>query len=1075
MSTKYTISVNIQRDAERDIHYIKTPNAIRVVKQLEKDSENGTRSFTIIGSYGTGKSSFLWALQQSLKGKKRFFDFKLNSANSKVEFINIIGEFKSIRETFADEFNVKVNKNLNQNVLSEIFNRYHDLGKNNHLFIIIDEFGKFLEYAAVNSPEDELYFIQQLAEFANNDDYNISLITTIHQSFDAYSFSLQKEQRQEWTKVKGRFKEITFNEPVEQLLFLAAEHMTTIIGIDKGKQKEIDKVISLFQKAKAFNSNQKYIEEIAEKLYPLDIVSANVLTLALQRYGQNERSLFSFLESTDHTGLKSFKGNDHFYNLSNVYDYLVFNFYSFINSKNNPDYNAWSNIKSGLERIETLFESNFTEYAKLIKTIGLLNIFASKGAILDRSFLENYSRICLGIAKSELLISDLEPRKILIYRKFDNRFIVFEGTDLDIQSALIDAENKVSEISDVPTSLKKYYDLPPIMAKGHTYITGTPRLFEYRISETPITEKPIGEIDGFVNLIFNERLRAENVRVASENCEDAILFGYYKNSKVIKDLLFEIEKTQKVIEENNEDKVAVKELKIILVHQQNLLNHKLLNNFYEYSSEVVWFFRGTPIRIRNKKELNQHLSSISTQIYSDAPIFNNELVNKNKISASIHTAKRNYFVALSENWGQLDLGFPEDKFPPEKTIYLSLLKQNGLQPSPGQINFVPQINRNSSFRALWNISVYFLNSAKKNKRSIKDFSDLLLERPFKLKQGLIDFWIPTFIFLKRDDFALFNSEGYIPIINDEVLELLAKNPEEYEIKTFDIEGVKLDIFNSYRQILSQSSKTKIDNQTFIETIKPFIVFYRSLPEYTRNTKRLSKEAIAIRDSISLSKDPENIFFSDFPQALGYSIDRLQKSKEDLKIYSAKLQSSIKELRGFYDKLIKRFEDFITDTIGEDLNFEEYKTNLQKRYKKIRIHLLLPHQKTFIQRLNSKIEDRNAWLISICEATIGNSLNKLTDEEEPLLYDKFKSMLLELDTLTTLSKVDFIEDKEDVLSIEIGTFREGVNKKIIRLPKSKKKDVTVIELAINKIMSNDKSVNIAALSNILKSLFKNDKN
>ena len=40
--------------------------------------------------------------------------------------------------------------------------------------------------------------------------------------------------------------------------------------------------------------------------------------------------------------------------------------------------------------------------------------------------------------------------------------------------------------------------------------------------------------------------------------------------------------------------------------------------------------------------------------------------------------------------------------------------------------------------------------------SVGKLSELLGKRPFKLKQGVIDFWVPTFLFLKRDDFAIFN-------------------------------------------------------------------------------------------------------------------------------------------------------------------------------------------------------------------------------------------------------------------------------------------------------------------------------
>ncbi|MDF2449462.1 MAG: hypothetical protein K0R26_1966 [Bacteroidota bacterium] len=1075
MQTKYNVSVNIQRDANRDIHYIPTPNANQVINQISNDFKKGTRSFTIVGSYGTGKSSFLWALQQSLNKKKKVFDVNL-LVNPKVDFINIVGSYDSIREVFADEFSVKVNRNLAQNILSEVYNRYHDLGKKNPLLVIvIDEFGKFLEYASQHNPEEELYFIQQLSEFANNDDHNIILLTTVHQNFDAYSSSLSKEQKSEWTKVKGRFREITFNEPVEQLLFLAAKHIEES-KLEKINEKDFNKSIDIFTKTKAFNITERYVESIAEKLYPLDLTAVNILTLALQRYGQNERSLFSFLESTDHTGIAVFNSKENpFYNISNVYDYLIYNFYSFLNSKNNEDYNAWSSITSVLENVDSIFQKNLSGYVKLIKTIGLLNIFASKGANLDRAFVENYAKVCLGISKPGEFIDDLESHKLIIYRKYDKRFALFGGTDLDIPAALIAAGNKVNDITDITTLLKKYIDLPPVMAKEHAYKKGAPRLFEYHVSDMAIDIEPRDEIDGFINLIFNEKNIKEEIEKKSKLCKEAILFGFYKNTKVIKELLFEIEKTQKVIEENLDDKVAKRELTNILQHQKNLLNHKLHNNFYSNGNEILWYFKGKDVtdKIISKRSFNSFLSEISNKIYSLAPAFNHEHVNRHKISPSIHNAKKKYFVALTQNWGQSDLGFSTENFPAEKTIYLALLKQNGLQPEPNQVNFNPQVPADSTFRPLWDASIEFLNSAKTNRRSISEFVELLSKRPFKLKQGLIDFWIPSFLFIKRDDFALFNNtNGYIPDIEDETLELIPKEPEEYEIKTFDVEGVKLDVFNSYRVLLDQPSKGKVSNQTFIETIKPFITFYRDLPEYSKNTKRLSKEALAIREAISHAKDPEHIFFEDFPQALGYSVSKLQESKENLAAYTKKLQKAIKELRTSYEELIRRFESFIQDDIiGEEIPFDEYKEALQERYKKLRVHLLLPQQKTFILRLNSALDDRKLWLDSIAQATIGNTLKKLKDEEEPALFDRFKSFILELDSLTALSKSDFVEEREDVIGLEISTFSEGVNKKIVRLPKNKRKDVKSLEELIKQKMTGDKSVNIVALTNVLKELFK----
>lgn len=52
---------------------------------------------------------------------------------------------------------------------------------------------------------------------------NVILLTTLHQNFNSYAHTLTEVQRQEWNKVKGRFQEIVFNEPVEQLLIFGRE------------------------------------------------------------------------------------------------------------------------------------------------------------------------------------------------------------------------------------------------------------------------------------------------------------------------------------------------------------------------------------------------------------------------------------------------------------------------------------------------------------------------------------------------------------------------------------------------------------------------------------------------------------------------------------------------------------------------------------------------------------------------------------------------------------------------------------------------------------------------------------
>lgn len=1070
MANNFTTSVNIIRDTDRDFNYIPTPNAKQVVSQIVNDFKKGIRSFNVVGTYGTGKSSFLLAFEQSIKGTKRYFEPNFAS-NPKYDFVKIVGSYASIVEQFADVFEVQTNKNQQENILSEIFNRYHSLGKENKvLFILIDEFGKFLEYASKHNPEKELYFLQQLAEFCNNPKHNIVLITTVHQSLESYAYGLSKTQQQEWTKVKGRFREITFNEPVEQLLFLASEYVAENFET-KTSKSEIEKCLKLTIETKAFNFNKDFLKEIASKLYPLDILSANILTLSLQRYGQNERSLFSFLESSDHTGLAKFnKQENPFYNLSNVYDYLNFNFYSFLTSKYNPDFSAWGSIRSSIEEVERAFDADINDYIKAVKTIGLLNIFSASGSVLDLNFFVDYLKTACGVADAKDIIKNLETKNIIRYRSHSKRFILFEGTDLDIQTALIEAGNKISEVVDITTLLNKHIQFSPVFAKQYSFSTGTPRYFEFVISDYPIQKIPEGEIDGFVNLVFNGKLKESDIQNKSKLQEDAVIYCFFKNSTEIKNLLFEIEKIQKVLEENKDDKVAKRELENIIESQIRLLNHFITDSIYSGSKEVKWYFNGEEKKIADKKDFNKLLSQVCSIVYDATPAFKNELVNKHKISSSIHTAKRNYFKALANNWDKENLGFEDSKFPPEKTIYLSLLKENGISPIRENSMDVISIDKSSSFNRLWRASEDFLESAKSEQLKISELSEMLSKRPFKLKQGLIDFWVPTFLFLKRDDFAIFNDESYIPNLSEENLELIAKYPEKYSIKTFDIEGVKLDIFNSYRTFLNQSTEQKFDNNSFIETIKPFIVFYKQLPEYTKNTKRLSPSALKIRQAISNSKDPEETFFEAFPNALGITLTTLQKDKSKLQSYTTNLQDAVRELRTAYDELVNRFEEFIcNEFVGKSVDFDEYKEFLQNRFSKLKKHMLLSNQKTFVQRLDSPLDDKKAWLNSIAQAVSGKTLEIFSDEDEILLYDRFKSMILELDSLTKISKTDIDESKEEVIGVKIDSFFSKIDPKVVRVPKNKSKEIEQLKNELKNKLGKDNTSNIAAVLNLLKEL------
>lgn len=1076
LRSHFSPSVNIIRDFDGTLSYIPTPNARQAFTQIVSDYDGGSRSFALVGAYGIGKSAFLWAFERTLNHKEQYFDFREENFSQLAGFevFRIIGEHGSLKSAFAKELSTRKTFFDTENVFDQLQEFYNDKAQGNTgLLILVDEFGKFLEYAATNNPESELYFIQQLAEFANDSQKEVIFISTLHQDFNGYSRALTGPQQKEWDKVKGRLAEISFNEPVEQLLFLASERIPQLhIQSNAPNHQELFKAI---ESSKTFPLRDYFSEEIATRLLPFDILAAAVLTLALQKYGQNERSLFSFIESNHHFGIRDFSAErSAYYNLANVYDYLIQNHYSFLTTKYNPHYIQWAAIRVAIERVDGLFSQQVTEALAVVKTIGLLSIFGSASAKIDIPFLSKYGIISLGIERPEEIIQRLEALKIIRFVRYSSKYILFEGTDLDIELAIDEAGNFVERITNVVHHLNKHFDFPYLAAKASFYETGTPRIFAFHLSEVPEKLAPSGEVDGFVNLIFSDRVTENEVAEISRENKEGVLYGLHQKSDHIRALLFEIEKIEKVKQNNSQDRVAIRELDAILQHQVKLLNHYVLDNMYDAKSSILWYFDGTSQNVNGQKSFNRLLSHICDTVYPFTPIFRNEMVNKTKLSAALSVAKKNLLQKLTERWNERDLGFEVGKFPPERTVYLSLLRENGIhrrgpdgyfltEPFPG------------SFSNLWQACSAFLSATKNGKRDLAELSEILSSRPFKLKKGLIDFWLPIFLFARRDDFALFGREGYIPYLTDNTLDLISRAPKDFAVKAFDVEGVKLDVFNRYRELLNQAEESSPNGKTFIETIRPFLTFYRDLPEYAKSTKKISKRAQTLREAIQLSQDPEQTFFDNFPKALGFTMLQLQRDENQLELFVVRLKESIKEIRTIYDELLNKFENLILDEGTDDLAvFPVYKVNLQNRFLSIKNHLLSPKQRVFIQRVNSELDDRRAWLNSIAQACIGKSLDTFKDYDEELLFEKFKEMTRELDNLCEIGSSGFDETNEVAFKLEVTSLVKGLQRNLVRLPKSKNKAFANLQSSLKSSLTSDKQLNIATLAKLLEELLTDEK-
>lgn len=86
---KYTPSINIEQSSFERQNYIVTQNALGVVGKIVSSFNTGIHSFNIIGSYGTGKSNFLLALEHSLVNESQILYRTMASLMDFINFVSI--------------------------------------------------------------------------------------------------------------------------------------------------------------------------------------------------------------------------------------------------------------------------------------------------------------------------------------------------------------------------------------------------------------------------------------------------------------------------------------------------------------------------------------------------------------------------------------------------------------------------------------------------------------------------------------------------------------------------------------------------------------------------------------------------------------------------------------------------------------------------------------------------------------------------------------------------------------------------------------------------------------------------
>ena len=382
---RFLRSVNIEKDFAGDPQggdYIVTPTAREVLHRIAEGLEANApcRAWTITGPYGVGKSAFgvfvsqllcgCGVLREKTREQLRECDPALAhdldelpvSAADAAGMLPILitarrapaplclvegiaGALGSCRSRKLKALGRKVGTlaaggdNIDSrrvvDALGEVATAAKDTGHVGVL-IVVDEIGKLFEFAARDSQRGDVFVLQEVAEqAARSERFPIVFLGLLHQAFEEYGRHLDMATRREWAKIHGRFEDVSFIEPAEQVIRMIARAIRWRGPMPGPLKTELRKLAKVAARCGAVppGMKSKAFEETVKRCYPLHPLAVVALPYLFRRFAQNERSLFSYLSSLEPGGFQEFLRTQAldpqapaFVRLEQLFDYFTRNF-----------------------------------------------------------------------------------------------------------------------------------------------------------------------------------------------------------------------------------------------------------------------------------------------------------------------------------------------------------------------------------------------------------------------------------------------------------------------------------------------------------------------------------------------------------------------------------------------------------------------------------------------------------------------------------------------------------------------------------------------------------------------------
>ena len=954
-----------------------------------QQSESGQGAFTWTGPYGSGKSSLALALSALLSGSEQ--ERATAAEKTDPEFardlwkllppkrdgwkcVSVVGRsmepFQLIGEGIKDAKLIARQTKLDtpEKVITQLQElASEDTEHSGGLILFLDEMGKLLEHAA--SASGDAYFFQLLGEAASRSDGRLIVVGILHQSFQEYASRLARDIKDEWGKIQGRFIDIPVNVSGDEQIELVSK---AIIASDQPKSANLNAEAAVALLTDVRRGSHVVSKKLLAEAWPLNPLVTIVLGPASRRsYGQNQRSIFSFLGSSEIFGFQDYlekadKENPKDYGLANFWDYLDFNLQASIAVS--LDSHHFANAREAIARWEA--QDGGELGVQLLKSLAILELTQKQTGIgaTPRAL---YLALNQASVEVDKLLLELEAASIVVFRKFRGTYSLFDGSDFDIEQALNEALRERSDFD--LSSVTKALSTPNIVAKRHYRTTGALRWCELKI----MLESQVEDfIESFVstNGCFGAFIVAldDNVPSIVEDFSEyrwAADFAVARSekSKNLLALAREHAALKVIVATNAEiqrDKIARRELSDRL----EAIEGQIEQEIWQLIEAAKWQTGMGELSDKTWKNLSVLASELADLRFSKSPRLRNELLNRTKPSASANSALKLLLHAAVLKEGTLGLEFK--KFPAEKALFASLVEANRLYMKEGnEWKFVPPSGVDvANLMPIWKATKDFLKKRGNQNVLLTDVYDVWRSAPFGLKDGLMPFLAVLFMLAERRNLSHYRDGIFLSTISDVDVDYVLKAPQMVQLRWIEMNRTTKRLLSDLANAIGEIVDKPVATLSPLEVGRALIAAYETSAPWVQRTSRLPEHAKKVRALFKRSNDPQKFAFDDIPGLYGKDIDVL--SEEGISEIAQNIKEGLIEIRSAYPAMLSRMREQILNELQVHGRTTKAYQELNDRAKNIKDVAGDLRLRSFINQLSTFGDDLQSM-----ESLAGLGINK----------------------------------------------------------------------------------------------------